>query len=139
MFCVICGHGWLPKIQYWSELRESIGKGKGLPSHGSSIIKLFCESWRPSRSNSATRTGLETKVGWVLQNSGNFLSDEHKNSSFLSKNDWEKWGQRCLPPGKRTWLWITPEMFFFCSYFNEKIFWSSHSDNIIVLEYHGSH
>ena len=45
-----------------------------------------------------TRSGLQTKVGWVLKNSGNFLSDEHKNSSFLSENDWVKWGQRCLPP-----------------------------------------
>ena len=26
------------------------------------------------------------------------------------------------PPGKMAWLWITPKMFFFCSYFNEKIF-----------------
>ena len=43
------------------------------------------------------------------------------------------------PPVKMAWLWITSKMFFFCSYFNEKIFWSSHSDNIIVLEYHGSH
>ena len=45
-----------------------------------------------------TRSGLQTKVGWVLKNSGNFLSNEHKNSSFLSENDWEKWAQRCLPP-----------------------------------------
>ena len=51
-----------------------------------------------------TRSGLETKVGWVLQNSGNFLSDEHKNSSFLSENDWEKWVQRCLPPLRKGML-----------------------------------
>ena len=51
-----------------------------------------------------TRSGLEIKVGWVLQNSGNFLSDEHKNSSFLSENDWEKWVQRCLPPLRKGML-----------------------------------
>ena len=43
------------------------------------------------------------------------------------------------PPGKMAWLWITPMMFFFCSYFNEKIYWSSHSNNTIFLEYYGSH
>ena len=51
-----------------------------------------------------TRSGLETKVGWVLQNSGNFLSDEHKKSSFLSENDWEKWVQRFLPPLRKGML-----------------------------------
>ena len=33
------------------------------------------------------RSDLWIKVGGVLENSGNFLSDEHKNSSFLSEND----------------------------------------------------
>ena len=70
MFCVICGHGWLPKIQYWSELRESIGKGKGLPRHGSAFIKLFCESWWPSKLNSASWS-LNHKVlciTWLVRN-----------------------------------------------------------------------
>ena len=46
------------------------------------------------------RSGLKIKVGWVLENSGNFLSDEHKNSSFLWKNGQEKQGQTWLPPQK---------------------------------------
>ena len=54
----------------------------------------FCVWWAIE----GIRSGLETKVGWVLKTSGNFLSDEHKNFPFLTKNDWEKWGQRCLPP-----------------------------------------
>ena len=41
------------------------------------------------------------KVRWVLKNSGNFLSNEHKNSQFLGKNGWEKWGQTWLPPLKK--------------------------------------
>ena len=31
------------------------------------------------------RSGLKTTLGWVLKNSGNFLSNEHKNSPFLCK------------------------------------------------------
>ena len=50
------------------------------------------------------RSDLWIKVGGVLENSGNFLSDEHKNSSFLSENDWEKWVQRCLPPLRKGML-----------------------------------
>ena len=46
-----------------------------------------------------TRSGLKTKVGWVLKNSRNFLSNE--NSYFLWKNGWEKRGQRWLPPLKK--------------------------------------
>ena len=33
------------------------------------------------------RSDLWLKVGGVLENSGNFLSDEYKNSLFLSEND----------------------------------------------------
>ena len=40
---------------------------------------------------------LGAKVGWVLKNSGNFQSNEHKDSLISSKNGWEKWGQSCLP------------------------------------------
>ena len=62
------------------------------------------------------RSGLNTKVGWVLKNSGNFLSNEHKNSPLLWKNRWEKWGQICLPPLKK-WhymtLWV-PYRFLLC-------------------------
>ena len=45
-------------------------------------------------------SGLEEKVGWVLKSSGNFLSNKHKNIIILWRNDWEKWGKRCLPPLK---------------------------------------
>ena len=41
------------------------------------------------RAIEGTRSGLKTKVGWVLENSGNFLSNEHKNTPFLWKNGWE--------------------------------------------------
>ena len=68
-----------------------------------------------------TRSGLQTKVGWVLKSSGNFLSDEHKNSSFLSENDWEKWVQRCLPPLRNSMLLDHIKIFFFCSHFNERL------------------
>ena len=47
------------------------------------------------------RSGLETKVGSVLKNSGFFLSNEYKNSSLLSKNSCKNQGQTCLPPSKK--------------------------------------
>ena len=50
------------------------------------------------RAIEGTRIGLKTKVGRVLENSGNFLSNEHKNSPILWKNSWENWGQTWLPP-----------------------------------------
>ena len=70
-----------------------------------------------------TRSGLETKVGWVLKNSGNFLSDEHKNSSFLSENVWEKWGQRRQPPLRKGMIVNHPEDIFLCSNLKDKIDW----------------
>ena len=42
--------------------------------------------------------GLQTKVVWVLENSWNFLSNEHKNIYFLGTNGWENPDQNCLPP-----------------------------------------
>ena len=39
------------------------------------------------------RSGLQKKVGRVLENSGNFLSDEHKTPHFCEKKGWEKQGQ----------------------------------------------
>ena len=39
------------------------------------------------RAIEGTRIGLKTKLGRVLENSGNFLSNEHKNIFVLSKND----------------------------------------------------
>ena len=50
------------------------------------------------RAIEGTRIGLKTKLGRVLENSGNFLSNEHKNSPILWKNSWENWGQTWLPP-----------------------------------------
>ena len=76
-----------------------------------------------SQAIEGTRSGLETKVGWVLKNSGNFLSDEHKNSSFLSKNDWEKWGQRCLPPLWKGMIVDHPKDIFLYTNLKEKIDW----------------
>ena len=46
------------------------------------------------------KSGLQTKVGWVLENSGNFQSNEHKNIPILGKNGWENGGQSCLPPSE---------------------------------------
>ena len=44
---------------------------------------------------------LTTKVGWVLENSGNFLSNEQNNIDFLGKNGWENQSQCCLPLPKK--------------------------------------
>ena len=41
--------------------------------------------------------GLEIKVGWVLKNSGNFKSNEHRNFVFSPKNDWDIKNQRWPP------------------------------------------
>ena len=41
--------------------------------------------------------GLKIKVGWVLKNSGNFQSNEHRNFVFSSKNDWDIKAQSWLP------------------------------------------
>ena len=70
-----------------------------------------------------TRSGLETKVEWVLKNSGNILSDEHKNSSFLSENIWEKLGQRRQPPLRKGMIVNHPEDIFLCSNLKDKIDW----------------
>ena len=40
---------------------------------------------------------LQIKVGQVLENSGNFLSNEHKNFAVWSKNDQEKWPECIMP------------------------------------------
>ena len=42
--------------------------------------------------------GLELKNRRVLKNSGNFLSNEHKNFIILLRNGWEKQGQRYQQP-----------------------------------------
>ena len=44
------------------------------------------------------RSGLQKKVGRVLENSGNFLSDEHKTPHFCEKKGREKQGQTWLSP-----------------------------------------
>ena len=54
------------------------------------------------------RSRLQTKVGWVLKNSGNFLSDEHKNEGR------EKQGQTWLPPPKKWDHLGSPCRFFLC-------------------------
>ena len=41
------------------------------------------------------------KNSWVLKNSRNLLSNEHKIFFVLLKNGWEKEGQRYQPPKKR--------------------------------------
>ena len=43
------------------------------------------------------KRGLKIKVGWVLKNSGNFQSNEHRNFVFSSKNDWDIKAQSWLP------------------------------------------
>ena len=43
------------------------------------------------------KRGLKIKVGWVLKNSGNFQSNEHRNFVFSSKNDWDIEAQSWLP------------------------------------------
>jgi hypothetical protein len=48
----------------------------------------------------AFRVGLEIKNRRVFKNSGNFLSNEHKNFIILFRNGLEKLGQRYLPPQK---------------------------------------
>ena len=42
------------------------------------------------------------KIGWILESSGNFLSNEHKTVLIWLKNCWETWIQRYLLPAKRT-------------------------------------
>ena len=49
----------------------------------------------------AFRGGLELKTRRVLKNSGNFLSNEHKNFIILFRNGWEKQGQIYLPQQKK--------------------------------------
>ena len=46
---------------------------------------------------------LGTKVGWVLKNSGNFLSDRHKNVSIWPIWSWEIWVQSWQPFHKNFW------------------------------------
>ena len=43
------------------------------------------------------RSGFRDKFWLVLNSSGNFLFNGYKNLRFLSKNEWEKGVQRCLP------------------------------------------
>ena len=59
-------------------------------------------------------SGLEIKVGSVLENSGFFLSNEYKNFSLLSKNSWENQGQTCLPPSKK-WHYLKSHCNILCS------------------------
>ena len=43
------------------------------------------------------KNDLQIKVGWVLKNSGNFQSNEHRNFVFLPKNAWDIKAQSWLP------------------------------------------
>ena len=43
------------------------------------------------------KSDLQIKVGWVLKNSGNFQSNEHRNFVFLPKNAWDIKVQSWLP------------------------------------------
>ena len=58
------------------------------------------------------RSGFRDQCWLVLNSSGNFLSNGYKNLGFLSKNEWEKGVQRCLPisykqkVGKISHFWI---------------------------------
>ena len=45
----------------------------------------------------AIKNKLQIKVGWVLKNSGNFQSNEHRNFLFLPKNAWDIKAQSWLP------------------------------------------
>ena len=54
---------------------------------------LFCVQ----RLLEALKNDLQIKVGWVLKNSGNFQSIEHKNFVFLPKNAWDIRPQSWLP------------------------------------------
>ena len=54
------------------------------------------------------KNGQQAKVGWVLENSGNFQSNEHKNIPILGKNGWENGGQSCLPPSEKLHFRATP-------------------------------
>ena len=59
----------------------------------------------------APKSGLQAKVGWVLENSGNFQSNEHKNIPTLRKNGWENGGQSCLPPSEKLHFQATHSRF----------------------------
>ena len=56
------------------------------------------------------------KFGWILENSGNFLSNEHNTVFILFKNCWETWIQRYLLPAKRkkAKIWATSHKLFIC-------------------------
>ena len=45
----------------------------------------------------ASKSELQMKVGWVLKNSGNFQSNEHRSFVFLPKNAWDIDAQSWLP------------------------------------------
>ena len=44
--------------------------------------------------------GLQTKVGWVLENSGNFQSNEYKNIPILEKKAEKMEVKVAYPPSK---------------------------------------
>ena len=70
----------------------------------------------------ALRNGLQIKVGWVLESSGNFLSSEYKNIIIWSRNAWENWCIVPTPQKKGNW---TPKYDHLCKYapFSSSLNW----------------
>ena len=49
-----------------------------------------------------------TKIWWVLKNSGNLLSDRHQNFKNLWRNSWDNWHQR-WHLSFRSWHFTIPQ------------------------------
>ena len=87
---------WLKSSSNQSEIsQQSVSNQWALRAHSESTQKELIQAV-PKKTGILGKMpitglwrGLEIKIGWVLKNSGNFLSNEHKNFVFLYRNDWE--------------------------------------------------
>ena len=61
---------------------------QGVPKKSVISVQMLLEAFKNE---------LQIKVGWVLKNSGNFQSNEHRNFVFLPKIAWDIKAQSWLP------------------------------------------
>ena len=82
--------GW-QRVAKWGNVWQSAakdGKVQGVPKKTPLCVQRLLE---------VLKSYLQIKVGWVLKNSGNFQSNEHRNFVFSPKNVWDIKAQSWLP------------------------------------------
>ena len=92
---------WLPNYKIIIRLRHKAHSTQhtGCPTAlGPLCFLLFCQFLLYQN----------TKIWWVLKNSGNLLSDRHQNFKNLWRNSWDNWHQR-WHLSFRSWHFTIPQ------------------------------